>query len=196
MALSCYYHFPLFRPCWLQLFLSCTSRLYPLHVYLGAVFIPPVPESKCRFRLVVWKIVCSLENGGFSAFSSSLILPVLNQGQHPWEPKPKGVILGCCYSSLRNEEGKCTFLPLVQTLTEEEWVSRKSSGLGISVVPSIFFFLCFPTVLFFLWEVWLRFFCDEPPIKVFNTLESVTACMLCPCCSNFCVKTPVLLNWL
>lgn len=29
------------------------------------------PESNCRFQFVVWKIVCSLENGGFSAFSSS-----------------------------------------------------------------------------------------------------------------------------
>lgn len=124
---------------------SCHARLdcTPCMFIWELFSFPPVPESKCRFRLVVWKIVCSLENGGFCAFSSSLILPVLNQGQHPWEPKPKGVILGCCYSSLRNEEGKCTFLPLVQTLTEEESVSRKSSGSGASVVPSIFFFFMF-----------------------------------------------------
>lgn len=78
-----------------------------------------------------------------------LILPVLNQGQHPWESNPKGVILGCCRSSLSNEEGKCTFLPLVQALTEEEYVSRKSSGLGVSVVPSNFFFPVFPLLCTF-----------------------------------------------
>lgn len=99
----------------------------PLHVYFGALWIHPVPRSKCRFQIVVWKTVCSLENGGFSAFSSSLILPVLNEGQHPRESSPKGVILGYCHSSLRNGEEKCT-LPVVQALTEEEGVSRKSSG--------------------------------------------------------------------
>lgn len=114
IPVSCYYHFPLFRLCWLQLFLSCTSCRYPLHVYLGAVFIHPVLESKCSFQFVVWKIVCSLENGGFSAFSSSLILPVLNQGQQPWESNPKGVSLGCCHSSLGNGKEKCTSFPLMQ----------------------------------------------------------------------------------
>lgn len=46
----------------------------------------------------------------------------LNQGQHPWDSNPAGVIRSC-HSSVENREGKCTCgcsvacLPLVQALT-------------------------------------------------------------------------------
>ena len=58
----------------------------------------------------LWKIICCLENGG-STLVASLCVPLrlaLNQGQHPWESSPGGVIWSCCHSTVANGEGKCT----------------------------------------------------------------------------------------
>lgn len=112
----------------------------------------------------VWKIACCLENGRSMLVGSLCVFLrlALNQGQHPWESNPEGVIRSC-RSSVENREGKCACgfsiacLLLVQALTKGERVIWKSSRWGVSVVQSlfVFFFFCSPTVSFPLWEGWL-----------------------------------------
>lgn len=68
--------------------------------------------------LGVWKIVCWLENGGSVLVASLYVLLrlALNQGQHPWESNPEGVIRSCCHSSVMNGEGKGKALVVFQWL--------------------------------------------------------------------------------
>lgn len=190
MPVSCYYHIPLFRLCWLQLFLSCTSCLYPLHVYLGAVFIQPVPESKCRFQFVVWKIVCSLENGGFSAFSSSDLASAKSRAT-PLGVQPRRCHFGLLsfFSQEWGREMHC-----FATGAGIDWggmCEQEKQWIGCISSPKSFLFVCFlfshccvlfmgslVTVFFVMshllkrsipWKVWLHACCVHAvPIYVWK----------------------------
>lgn len=149
----------------------------------------------------VWKIACCLENGGSMLVGSLCVFLrlALNQGQHPWESNPEGVIRSC-RSSVENREGKCTCgfsiacLPLVQALTKGERVIRKSSGWGISVVQSlfVFFFLLFShSFIPFMGRLVMGFFVMSCLLQCSVDFKSVFSYTLCTHFFSLCVKTPI-----